>query len=45
MPRGFMKKIYQFESNDPHRYVNIEEQQSSPDEIVMKIYCEGMSTS
>lgn len=36
-----MKKIYQFESSDPHRYVNIEEQQSSPDEIVMKIYCEG----
>lgn len=35
-----MKKIFQFESTDPHRYLNIEEHQASPDEIVMKIYCE-----
>jgi hypothetical protein len=35
-----MKKIYQFETTDPKRYLNIEAQQDLSDEIVMKIYCE-----
>ena len=35
-----MKTIYQFETTDTKRYLNIEAQPDSSDEIVMKIYCE-----
>jgi hypothetical protein len=36
-----MKKIYQFSSTTNTRCLLVEEQQSSPDEVVIRIYCDG----
>jgi hypothetical protein len=36
-----MKKIYQFSSTNPQRTLSVEEQQSSKDEVVIRINCEG----
>ena len=36
-----MKKIYQFSSTNPDRTLSVEERQSSKDEVVIRINCEG----
>lgn len=35
-----MKKIYQFPSTNPTRYLSIEEKQSCADEITIRVNCE-----
>jgi hypothetical protein len=41
MPKGFMKKIYEFNSTNPERKLLVEEKQASPHEVVIRIICEG----
>ena len=36
-----MKKIYEFSSTNPDRTLSVEERQSSKDEVVIRINCEG----
>ncbi len=36
-----MKKIYQFSSTNPDQTLSVEERQSSKDEVVIRINCEG----
>ena len=36
-----MKKIYEFSSTHPQRTLSVEERQSSKDEVVIRINCEG----
>ena len=36
-----MKKIYEFTSTNPQRTLSVEERQSSKDEVVIRINCEG----
>jgi hypothetical protein len=36
-----MKRIYEFSSTNPDRKLLVEEKQASPNEVVIRIICEG----